>query len=216
MKPPKFNRKVKADESRKNLEPEWATNPDHPDFPFGPASVSTVNDPTDPNLVPETRKPDGFFGKKSGKEPKLKKDAEQYKRSIKDLQKRWPGWYIKSEHYAPIYGGGTVKRDFGGFADVCGVHEGRFVAAQITTLSQVRAHIVKYTDPTKKSGGLGDVSIETNLRAFLANGGLFLILAYHKPGRLWEVEVTIVTAELLDECKVRKEKLATSKVRRRK
>ena len=139
------------------------------------------------------------------KAPKLVKDSYQYKRSIKDITAMYPGWYTKSEHYASIYGGGMVKRDFGGFADLCGVSHSRFIAVQITTVDQVGPHIRKYVSDAK-SGGLGDMTIEQNLRAFLQNGGTFVILGYHKPGSRWECKSLVVTEATLDAAIARKRK----------
>jgi len=139
------------------------------------------------------------------KGPKLVKDAAQYRRSIKDINAMYPGWYTKSEHYAPIYGGGMVKRDFGGFADLCGVSNSKFVAVQVTTVDQVGPHIRKYVSDAK-SGGLGDITIEQNLRAFLQNGGVFVILGYHKPASRWECKPLVVTEATLDAAIARKRK----------
>lgn len=139
------------------------------------------------------------------KAPKLVKDASQFKRSIKDINGLYPGWYTKTEHYVTIYGGAQIKRDFGGFADLCGVSDGRFIAVQITTVDQVGPHIRKYVSDAK-SGGLGDTTIESNLRAFLACGGIFLIFGYYKEGARWQHKVTHVDASVLDAAVARKRK----------
>jgi len=134
---------------------------------------------------------------------KMVKDSNQFKRSMKDINLIFPGWYWKTEHYTTLHGGMQIKRDYGGFADIVGVSSGKHIAVQITTLDQVGPHIRKYVSDAK-SGGFGDTTIEVNLRSYLQNGGTFVILGYYKEGARWAHKVTYVTEETLDAAVSRK------------
>ena len=192
-------------------------DPDYDPFEDGAATVPVPRQPRDLSLPAADEARRGFTQPaKEYKGPRVKKDGEQYARTIKYLQARWPGWYTKSEHNEStmrwqkdhrgkwlIEAGPSIKRDLGGFADIVGVSSGRFVACQITTRGQVVAHLCDYTSD-QKSGGLGDVTTHENLRAFLTHGGLFVILGYYKLGRLWECDEFIVTIADLDAAVKRK------------
>ena len=189
---------------------------DHPDWdPFDTGDARGGSNSGLPQDMQITRAEDMLkFVDAPAKAPKLNKDANQFRRSIADISKLYPGWYWKTEHYTTIYTGQQIKRDFAGFADLVGVTPvkvgnktfGQIIAVQITTRDQVMPHIRKYTDPEAKSGGLGDQPIEYHLREFLRNGGIFVILGYHKPKSRWECTVTKVTEVELDAAVARKRK----------
>ena len=192
-------------------------DPEYDPFDFGGETPVVFGEQRDQGIPDIQAARNAFTAKpKEYKGPKVEKDPAQYSRTIKYLQAKWPGWYVKSEHNESTmrwqkngHGkweqvpGASIKRDLGGFMDICGVSNGRMIGCQITTRGQIMKHICDYTSE-QKSGGLGDVTTHENLRSFLANGGLFVILGYFKLGRLWECDEVIVTIADLDAAVKRK------------
>lgn len=137
------------------------------------------------------------------KQYKFVKDSNQYKRVIKALGALFPGGYFERVEFFKAAGQGMfIKSDLFGFADVAGVDaHGRSVFAQITTKSQVGAHLRKWTTPNNRGE-----CVEPRLREFLRRGCPVVIFGYYKesPSPLWRFEVTPVTESTLDAVHARK------------
>jgi hypothetical protein len=114
------------------------------------------------------------------------------------------GFFWKCDYKEIIYTGQPVSKDILGFMDIQGLKAGRFIGLNITSKASMGTHISDYVG--KKTHGQAKVRVEVLLREFLANGGVFLIAGYHRPGTSgkWLYEWLRVTPELLDKYKARK------------
>lgn len=147
--------------------------------------------------------------------PKPFKKTEHFPRAIKIVGALYPGKYWRVEHAAVLgtWGGNLpriVSQDMLGFADILGVTppHGTAVAVQVTTKTQVHAHLRKYTNPNE-THGQAKTPIEIHLREFLEMGCKFYVLGFHQSGgkgSKWDAEVVEVTADVLDVYKSRKRK----------
>lgn len=173
-------------------------------------------DRTKPRTEGDQGDPD-FYDKwaKLEQKPKPFDSTKHYPKAISILKGLHPGKYWKADYKELLYKGSgsfpaVINKDMLGFADVLGITppRGTAIAGQITTKTQVHAHLRKYTDPSKTHGS-GKIPIETHLREFLSLGGRFYVIGFHQgggKGSKWDAEVVEVTADVLNVYKSRKRK----------
>ena len=151
-------------------------------------------------------------GKSSKEKKRPNYPLDQTERAIKILnEKHW--FAFKVERYEPVYGGNYVKKDLLGIFDILGIRrwvgETRVIGVQLTTESEINAHIRKMaSDKTVRTAGLGEPSYYENSINWLDNGGEILIIGwFKKPGlRNWYHEEVTVTKEMIESFRIRRRK----------
>ena len=96
------------------------------------------------------------------------------------------------------YSGSLYKEDCLGLFDVLAIKEGELLGVQVTSKTQVAAHLRKYADSEKKVQGQ---PIIRNLEEFLQHGGKAEIWGFYQPdgpGGRWAHDVVPVTMEVIE------------------
>lgn len=129
-----------------------------------------------------------------------KRGADLHKPFHRLANERFPGCFIgKLEGYR-YAGGNYVKSDFCGFGDfLIQAKWGVQYIVQVTTESDVDAHLVKYTSASKTFGP-NKTPIGKLLREFLQAGGRFYIVGMYKGKKEWKANWHFITEKEMDEC----------------
>ena len=111
------------------------------------------------------------------------KSSSPHATAIKHLNQLYPGYLWTRTEYYTTMGYQMIKRDFLGVADVVGIRETAakdqppFVLAQLTTRTQIQAHVRKYTS---EASSTDEIPTLRKLRAVLGTGSEVVILGYFR------------------------------------
>lgn len=148
--------------------------------------------------------------KQLGETAKPRKSSNQLKRLYEGLTRdRWrkAGYHVDRCSNENAYTG--KSHDLFGLADFAAVGNGELVLIQVTSRDGISAHKKKIlTEDWAVTNGKRYLSYDSLLMILAVPGVRFVIDGWHKPDRFWVCEQIVVTPEVLESWRAKREKRA--------